>query len=292
MRDEDESRTIGYIGVQDLFGDAYVQKLKSAGFPLLLALLALSTATPPIRGVQPSLKKLVFGKSSPSSIERAWKRLSGKPMPEAVEMLAAIAGGSEMGPGEGWFHGSQSRYNWKWLSSRYDTNHDGKITRAEFKGPSALFDRLDRNKDGVLDSSDFDWSDRSTYAMQGMPAGFWFRKLDANSNGRVSKEEWNAFFAKISGGKDYLTPEDLRQAFPVAPPSRPKPSGPPQKEGPSEWTLITGLLRGELGSIFAGPKIDQEAPDFSLKTADGVQTVRLWDNRGKKPIVLIFGSFT
>lgn len=34
------------------------------------------------------------------------------------------------------------------------------------------------------------------------------------------------------------------------------------------------------------------APDFSLRTLDGKGTVRLSDFRGKKPVVLIFGSYT
>src|SRR5947209_3253659 len=56
--------------------------------------------------------------------------------PEIVEMLMAVLTGSDMGPGEGWFHGAQARYDWKWLATRYDANKDGKISRAEFKGPS------------------------------------------------------------------------------------------------------------------------------------------------------------
>jgi len=34
------------------------------------------------------------------------------------------------------------------------------------------------------------------------------------------------------------------------------------------------------------------APDFSLKTPDGSAEVRLSGFRGKKPVVLIFGSYT
>jgi len=34
------------------------------------------------------------------------------------------------------------------------------------------------------------------------------------------------------------------------------------------------------------------APDFELKSLDGKQTVRLSSFRGKKPVLLIFGSYT
>ena len=32
---------------------------------------------------------------------------------------------------------------------------DGRVTREQFKGPPTLFDRLDRNRDGVLTKEDF-----------------------------------------------------------------------------------------------------------------------------------------
>jgi hypothetical protein len=212
--------------------------------------------------------------------------------PEIMEMVTAIANGSDMGPGDGWFHPGKSRYGWKWLAERYDLDRNGKITRDEFEGPSELFERLDRNHDGVLTSSDFDWSDRSLFAMQGMPSRFWFRSIDRNSNGRISIDEWKQLFERACKGKDYLTPDDLREAFPVAPPPRPADAPPPKDNGPSPLVLMLGLFGGELGSFFEGPDIEQLAPDFILKTHDGKHQVHLADYRGKKPVVLVFGSFT
>ena len=40
------------------------------------------------------------------------------------------------------------------------------------------------------------------------------------------------------------------------------------------------------------PKVGDEAPDFSLPTLDGKQTVKLSQHKGDRPVVLIFGSFT
>ncbi len=40
------------------------------------------------------------------------------------------------------------------------------------------------------------------------------------------------------------------------------------------------------------PKRGELASDFELRDASGVNPVRLSDFRGKKPVVLIFGSFT
>jgi hypothetical protein len=76
---------------------------------------------------------------------------------EFVQMFDAIMGGSMMGPGDGWFHPSRTKYGWTWLAYHFDKNHDGKITLAEFGGPPSVFKKLDRNGDGVLTAEDFEW---------------------------------------------------------------------------------------------------------------------------------------
>jgi hypothetical protein len=215
--------------------------------------------------------------------------LSGLGRLEIVEMLSAVAGGSGMGPGEGWFHPGQSRYGWDWLAARFDANKDGKIERPEFGGPAELFDRLDRDRDGVLTRADFDWSENSPWVRQHRLATSWFYLIDANSNGRVSRAEWQAFFEKASGGKGYVTVDDLRAALQ---PPRPKAPPGPGKGGPPPAVLVKGLLEGELGSLYEGPRLGQMAPDFTLPTPDGKGQVRLSQHRGKKPVVLIFGSFS
>ena len=40
------------------------------------------------------------------------------------------------------------------------------------------------------------------------------------------------------------------------------------------------------------PKEGDEAPDFELSDVNGENPVRLSDFRGKKPVALVFGSFT
>lgn len=39
-------------------------------------------------------------------------------------------------------------------------------------------------------------------------------------------------------------------------------------------------------------KVGDAAPDFTLKSLDGKKKVALSDYRGKKPVALIFGSYT
>lgn len=40
------------------------------------------------------------------------------------------------------------------------------------------------------------------------------------------------------------------------------------------------------------PKVGDVAPDFELRDVNGENAVRLSDFRGKKPVALVFGSFT
>jgi hypothetical protein len=122
--------------------------------------------------------------------------------------------------------------------------------------------------------------------MTGM-ARQWSARINESSNGKISKEEWLKFFESASKGKGYLTPDDLRDRLLMPP----RPSG-QRGRGPSPSVLLPGLFSGEIGSLFEGPSVGDRAPTFSLKTQDGEKTYRLRDYRGKKPVVLIFGSFT
>jgi peroxiredoxin len=40
------------------------------------------------------------------------------------------------------------------------------------------------------------------------------------------------------------------------------------------------------------PRVGDVAPDFELRDSNGENPVRLSDFKGKKPVALIFGSFT
>ncbi|HEY6166827.1 MAG TPA: alpha/beta hydrolase fold domain-containing protein [Verrucomicrobiae bacterium] len=46
--------------------------------------------------------------------------------------------------------------SWDQIRAREDANGDGRVTREEFKGPPPLFERFDRNHDGVLTEKDFE----------------------------------------------------------------------------------------------------------------------------------------
>jgi hypothetical protein len=212
-----------------------------------------------------------------------------RPKPEAAEMMIAIARGSSMGPGEGWFHPGQGRYDWGWLTARHGIKPNGSIPRDKFRGPAALFDRLDRDRDGELRADDFDWSDRFVYGQQYRIASYLFYRLNKSGDGRLTREEWMKFFDEVARGQDHMNPPDLWAGLFGGP--RPK-GGTSHNEMPAPQVLVRGLFRGEVGSIQEGPKLNDPAPDFTLKTRDGKETVHLGSLLGKKPVVLVFGNFT
>ncbi len=203
---------------------------------------------------------------------------------EIVELVTALARGEGLEPGKGWFKGSQTRLDWHWLAGRFDADRDGAVTPSELPPLEGYFARLDRDRDGRIKADDFDWSDNSPYVREMAQARMLFRRADASSNGRVTKQEWQEFFERAAAGKEYITPDDLRAVlFPPQPAAA--------EEGPSPLVLFKGFVTGELGSVLEGPGIGDYAPQFELRTHDGEESYSLAQFLGQ-PVVLVFGSFT
>jgi Ca2+-binding EF-hand superfamily protein len=206
--------------------------------------------------------------------------------PEWLDMYTAILNDEQMGPKYGWFRTAvtRTRYNWDATRKRYDPDRDGRIARKEFPGSDADFARLDRDRDGLLTRDDFDFS--NSYSPPA-PGAFVFSRIDRDGNGKVTREELETFFsAADADGAGFLSRSDFEAAFPA--PAR----GMARGDRPSKATLIRGLFRQEVGSLQPGPKLDEPAPDFTLKTNDGKSEITLSKQIGPKPLVLIFGNFT
>jgi Ca2+-binding EF-hand superfamily protein len=78
-----------------------------------------------------------------------------------------------------------------------DKDGDGKVSRAEFTGIPANFDRFDTNKDGFLDKDE---------AAKGAAAGLQaLRDMDTNGDGKLSRDEFKgpaARFDQLDANKD------------------------------------------------------------------------------------------
>ena len=206
--------------------------------------------------------------------------------PEAVRMLLAIARGTMMGDGDGWFGPAETRYTWTWLAKQHGVKPKAGIDKKTFKGAAAHFAILDRDGDGKITAADLDWSAKSAYIRQMQFANQLFARL-GGKEGKITEKEWAAFFKKAAGSKGHLTPDDLRKSLLAGPPPGFMPGDAPTKE-----MLVRGLFNGEIGSLQEGPKVNQTAPSFTLKTHDGKKSVQLSSLTGKKPLVLVFGNFT
>lgn len=78
-----------------------------------------------------------------------------------------------------------------------DTNHDGVISRSEWKGSMEDFNRLDLNRDNVLSQRELD-----AYIQVGVDR---FADLDVNHDGIVSQSEWHGMsylFRKLDRNHD------------------------------------------------------------------------------------------
>lgn len=207
--------------------------------------------------------------------------------PEWLDMYTAILTDEMMGPQYGWFRTAvtQTRFTWDATRKAYDRDGDGKIGRKEYPGGDAEFGRLDRNRDGALTAPDFDFSNAYNTPS---PGGMIFSRADRDGNGKVTREEFETLFrAADTGGEGFLSLSDLQEAFSI-----PSSRGWNPGDRPSKAMLIRGLFRQEVGSLQPGPKLDETAPDFTLKTNDGKSEITLSRVIGPKPVVLIFGNFT
>ena len=256
-----------------------------------------------------ALTKELLGNLSPEHMKSLGQMLEQdwKDRPEWGEMAVAILKNDFMRPGAGWWKPSAKRFDWNWLSERFDANKDGIVERDELPGElvkaDQLFERLDRDGDGKLSAADFDFSDPNPLtmmmnvpAMKNMMSNQLFGRLDKDSNGRVTMEELAEFFRY--GDKEeleFLTPEDLRFAM-DPPPSKniaSEPDNNPASIDPSTpAAALKMFLRGDMGWLTSGPQVGDVAPDFTLPKHDSTANVTLSDSFGKRPVVLVFGSFT
>lgn len=234
------------------------------------------TIAPPAPG--PELLKY-----TPEQIEAAYE---GNEMPEAVAMYLVIVRGGQLDGRGGWFRSAESRFSWERLAEQNGIKSEGSLPKAKFKGDEKVFDQLDRDRDGTLKRSDLDWSDANPWVQQAYMIGRIFRRIESSGNGKLTAEEWQAFFTKVAGENDSIRIEQLRNA--LIPPG----SGFSPGDMPSKEVLIHGLMTGEIGSLQEGPDVDQLAPDFELRPLGGGEPIRLSDRIGRKPIVLVFGNFT
>ena len=272
---------------------------------LLLAALIPATlfgqeAKPPSAGeappvaADPASLATIVEKLSPESRKAFGEMLAAdwKDRPEWAEMLIAMLKREPINLGVGWFQPGVPKYDWKWLAAKLDVNKDGLISKDELPQdapyPEMFLSRLDRDGDGELRSADFDFFSRQPLTTPQMLSRFLSAVIDTDSNGRITPEELQNWLKGADKDKaGFLTVDDVLDDFNRA--IADLNSG--GDDMPSPDKMLSMFFRGELGVWGAGPKPGEDAPDFTLPTHDGKETITLSKSRGK-PVILIFGSFT
>jgi hypothetical protein len=120
--------------------------------------------------------------------------------------------------------------------------------------------RFDKNKDGFLDRSECP-----------EPLQRVFDRLDLNKDGKLSRAELERVQDKLA---QLMNPNNR---------GKNRPGGRPGE-------VITPAAKGERKTDQL--KAGDPAPDFTLPTADGTGAVTLSGFRGRRPVVLVFASYT
>ncbi len=207
---------------------------------------------------------------------------------ESVRMFLSIARGGTMDSDAGWFGPALSMFDFGALSKRWGEPTEGGFAVDALRDPKDLLDRLDRNKDGRITASDFDWSDENPWVQQSYMVNRYFRRMDGGGDGQLTVAEFEEFFDKARGENESLSFEAFRDALIGGGPG----GGFRPGDAPTIDVLLKGLATGEIGSLMEGPRPGELAPDFALPTLDGQSLVKLSSLYGEKPTVLVFGNYT
>ncbi len=209
-----------------------------------------------------------------------------------MRLLSILSGAPPTGdPGSGWLVPSRMRYSARWLLDRFDKDGDGALSPDEWPGDPDSFRILDRNGDGFITATDLDWSPGSPLYNAVTSAKSIFREIDSDGDGRIEPDEWQAYMDKLAKGRPHLTQDDLLPLFLPGSGGKAK-SVAGRSRGGINLTLLKAFFEGDVASIFEGPRPGAPAPDFTLPTPDGKRKIRLSEQFGKRPTVLVFGSFT
>jgi hypothetical protein len=212
---------------------------------------------------------------------------------------------------------------WSYLAEKYDQNKDGRIEPAEYDRGAEKFAAYDRDGDGVVTAGDFAADAARRGAANRRQAGQALlgqiaRRADQDRDESVSRAEWSTYVAGLA--VDAAKRVDLATLLPEAPrPARGARANRPPQSGRQialealDANTDGALQRDELEALFARldanldarlagaelgiapklPRVGDLAPDFDLPLAkDATKSAKLSAFREKKPVALIFGSYT
>lgn len=178
--------------------------------------------------------------------------------------------------------GAKKNFDPAQMLKQFDKNNDGFLEPSEL--PDRMrerFPQMDANSDGKLSRDELQkLAGRFGQAPAAVAEDTLFRLLDKNADGKLSKEELqNAakVLEKLDRNKDGMI-------------DRQELGAPAKKQGGRPGEIITPAAKGE--RIADKLKVGDPAPDFTLPLVNGKGELKLSSFHGKKPVVLIFASYT
>lgn len=213
---------------------------------------------------------------------------------------------------------------WAYLAGKYDTDGDGKISAKEHGRGARAFKNLDANDDGSITPEELGPGPVHVLMVR-MVAMLWFQ--DDDQPKVLSREEFARGFQAVDANDDgRITSEELaRHARTNEPHLKSIPTPPPGMDPFLSFALLAdkdgdrALSKAEALVLFdaharegtwsmarkggkrppksaarrpQGAVVGTLAPDFTLVSPAGGASVTLSSFRGKRPVALIFGSYT
>lgn len=215
---------------------------------------------------------------------------------------------------------------YEFLAANYDANQDGSVTEEEYGRGARAFRNLDKNRDGVVTADDWKRNRRGGRTARGnssvtaeqrlvrqrrfieMFASF----LNVDGEAGIGVDEWRKWAASMPVNDDgVIAGDDLGAFLGSAKDGRMARMATRSLRRDLDTDGNGDVTRSDLASMFAAVDTDGDqvlgrgdelrmppgrgemAPDFTLAYADNrPRKVTLSSYRGKKPVALIFGSYT
>ncbi len=217
----------------------------------------------------------------------------------SILLLVSVAAAQERRPDSAW----------DLIAREHDHDKDGAVSAEEYSRGEARFRRLDRDGDGKLTPADFEGGSRRGPRARGpeaMRPRILGRLLGVGEDRPFELEGFAAWFGEQDGNDDRILDLDEigfdRRAEMMLRILDVDGSGAlefDELEGVAKGAdadrdgkISAAEIRGGRGSRSAAPSVGKRAPDFDLPYKTGDETAKLSSFAGKRPVALIFGSYT